>query len=226
MKKIFILHGWAYSTEKWEPFIKKLKSNKFEVEMLKIPGLTAPLDKVWDIDDYVEWLNKIIGQDKAVLLGHSNGGRIAIYFVDKYPGMIEKLILIDSAGIYHNELPIRLKRLLFGIAAKTGKKFGLNLTLKKLLYKLAREHDYEKANPIIQQTMRHLIRTDCSQVLKNIRIKTLIIWGGQDKITPVTDANILHKELSNSTLHIIDDARHSPMFTNPKEVSEIITKNL
>ena len=53
--KIFILHGWTYSTEKWNPLIDLIKKNGFEVEMLNVPGLTEKIDKPWNINDYVEW---------------------------------------------------------------------------------------------------------------------------------------------------------------------------
>lgn len=225
-KKIIILHGWAYSTEKWEPFIKELEK-KFEVEMLKIPGLTAPLDEVWNIENYVEWLNQIISKEKGkvILLGHSNGGRISLVFASKYPEKVEKLILIDSAGIYHNELPIRLKRLIFSVIAKAGARFTKSEKFRKVLYKFAREDDYKKANPIVAQTMVNLLKVDCSQMLKNIRIKTLIIWGGRDKITPLSDAKIMNDKIENSKLEIINGARHSPMFTHVKETSKIVIEN-
>src|SRR3989344_3554613 len=106
IKKIFILHGWTRSTGKWNPFVELLKRKGIEVNLLKIPGLTQKIDKVWQINDYVEWLIKIIG--------NSNGGRIALNFAIKYPDKLSNLILIDSAGIYHNELSLKIKRLFFG----------------------------------------------------------------------------------------------------------------
>lgn len=228
MKKIYILHGWAYSTEKWEPFVKELKRNKIEAEMLMIPGLTAALDKVWNIDDYTEWLNKIISKEKepVTLLGHSNGGRIALSFVSKYPEKVKKLILIDSAGIYHNELPIRFKRLIFGAIAKIGKGLTGSERMRKLLYRFAREHDYEKADPIAKKTMVNLIKTDIAQELKKINIKTQIIWGREDRITPLSDGKFINMKIKDSVLNIIENAKHSPMFTHPKEVTDVIFKNL
>src|SRR3989338_4234164 len=103
MKKIIILHGWAYSTDKWRPFIEELKKSGVKSKMIKIPGLTSPLDQVWNLDDYVEWLKKNLSKEKGkvILLGHSNGGRIALAFSAKYPEKVGKLILIDSAGIFH-----------------------------------------------------------------------------------------------------------------------------
>lgn len=224
MSKILILHGWAYSTEQWQPFVTVLKNNGFNVEMLKIPGLTEKLDSVWNIDNYVGWLNKKIGDKKAVLIGHSNGGRILLAFAAKHPEKIKHLVLIDSAGIYHDELPIRLKRFIFQSLAGAGKKVTKSDTLRKLLYKLARERDYEKAPPFLKQTMVNLINFDVTKLLNKIKVPTLIIWGGQDTTTPLSDGKLMHQLIKGSKLHIIKSAKHSPQFTHVDEVIQAIIK--
>src|SRR5579872_5354767 len=144
MKKLYILHGWAYSIEKWKPFLENVKKDKLEPVMLEIPGLTASLEQVWDIQNYVDWLKKILEKEdkKIILLGHSNGGRIALAFAAQYPEKIEQLILIDSAGIYHNEFTLQMKRIVFGFLSKIGKKVTNSTTAKKIFYKIVREHDY------------------------------------------------------------------------------------
>ncbi|OGE30701.1 hypothetical protein A3C59_03225 [Candidatus Daviesbacteria bacterium RIFCSPHIGHO2_02_FULL_36_13] len=223
--KILVLHGWTYSTEKWDPFMDII-SSKTDVELLKIPGLTEKLEAVWNLDNYVEWLKTKIGDSKVILIGHSNGGRISLAFANKYPEKVSKLILIDSAGIYHNELPIRLKRLVFKIIAKLGKKIINSEKLRKILYKLSREGDYENASPTVKKTMLNLITTDISFLLPEIKIPTLIIWGENDNTTPLKDGALMHKLIRGSKLKIISGARHSPQFTHPKEVAKIIYKNL
>lgn len=227
-KKIYILHGWAYSTEKWGPFLELLKKEGIETVVLNIPGLTAPLKEVWDLDSYIEWLHEIVAKEKGpvVLLGHSNGGRISLAFAAKYPGKVSQLFLIDSAGIYHNELPIRMKRYVFGKLAKFGKILTQSKRMKVLLYKFAREHDYEKADPIVKETMRNLIRADLRGRLGSISIPSTIIWGQNDKVTPVEDGNVLRDGLKDSSLHIIHGARHSPMFTHTEEVAKIVVRHL
>lgn len=227
ISKILILHGWAYSIEKWEPFTTSLQDNGFNVELLKIPGLTEKLDSVWNIDSYVEWLNRKIGKgEKVILIGHSNGGRILLAFAAKYPEKIKHLILIDSAGIYHDELPIRLKRFIFQSLAGVGKKFSKSDSLRKLLYKLARENDYEKAPPFVRQTMVNLINFDVTESLSKIKIPTLIIWGKEDKTTPLSDGQLIHKLIKGSKLHIIKTAKHSPQFTHVDEVTKVLTKEI
>lgn len=227
MKNIYILHGWTYTTEKWKPLIKELEKN-YQVKMLKIPGLTAPLEKVWEIDDYIEWLNNILKKEKEkiVLLGHSNGGLISLAYALKYPENVENLILIDTTGIYHKEFFLQLKRYILGSLAKVGKLMTDSPTLKKLLYKVAGEHDYERANLISRQTMRKLIKVDFQEHLNEIKIPTLIIWGKNDFVTPLKDAYVFHKKIYNSKLFIVDSARHSPQLTNHNEVVEIIKNNI
>src|SRR3989338_2459151 len=106
MKRIYILHGWTYSLYKWSQFIHCMKSMNFDPIMLTVPGLTEKSDKVWSLDDYMEWLKNELEAEPSIVVGHSNGGRIALSFASQYPEKIKFLILIDSAGIYHNELPI------------------------------------------------------------------------------------------------------------------------
>lgn len=224
--KLFVLHGWTYSTDKWEPFITALKNQGFNAQLLKIPGLTEKLETVWNIDNYIDWLDKKIGNEKVILLGHSNGGRMSLVYTLKHPHKVKHLILIDSAGIYHNELPIRLKRFVFKVVAKIGRKITKSETLRKALYKLSRESDYENASPLVKQTMVNLITYDLRNSLNQIKVPTLIIWGKNDKATPLSDGKLMHQLIPNSKMHIIQTARHSPQFTHVDEVIKTIIKEI
>lgn len=228
MKKIIILHGWTKTLDKWQGLIDALKEKGVLVDFPKIPGLTGKLEKVWELADYVKWLKIIIDKekDKVILTGHSNGGRIALAFVNKYPEKVEKLILVDSAGIYHNELPHRIKIFVFNTIAKIGKKITSSRILEDILYKLAREGDYRKSNQIMKQTMINLLKSDKNLNISRVSTPTLIIWGANDKITPLSDGLLMNKLIKNSKLEIIKDARHSPQFTHVKKVTDIILNNL
>lgn len=216
--KFLMLHGWSYSTDKWSAFIKLMREKGLKPQLLEIPGLTAPIDRPWILDDYVEWLKDKAGAEKITLVGHSNGGRISIAFTFKYPELVERLILIDSAGIYHKELPLRLKRFVFGNLARAGKKITNSQNGRKVLYKLARTTDYRDATPEMRQTMANLISADLAPELHKITAPTLIIWGAEDKITLLSDGKLMHDLIPNSRLHVVRGARHSPQFTHSKEV--------
>jgi pimeloyl-ACP methyl ester carboxylesterase len=226
-KKIYILHGWTTDITRWDPFLAELKKLKITPILLPIPGLTAPLDRPWNIDDYVQWLYEIVNKEpKIALLGHSNGGRIALSFAIKYPEEINQLFLLDSAGIYHNDFISRTKRNAFRTISKFGKKFTNSSSAKNLLYKLAQESDYKNANLIQQETMKKLVAVDLLPKLSEIKTQTYIIWGKNDQVTPYTDALILKSGIQNSKLFTIPEGTHSPQFTHTSEVVNIIKENL
>lgn len=222
--RIFILHGWSYTTDKWEPFLRLMQEKRLSPQLLAIPGLTAPIDRPWTLKDYREWLKKKVGREKVILIGHSNGGRISIAFALKYPELVERLILIDSAGLYHNELALRLKRFVFKNLARLGRKLGLGEARRPFLYKLARARDYKEADPLMRETMVNLTSVDLAPSLNKLRVPTLIIWGERDETTPLSDGKLMHKLIPHSNLHIVKDARHSPQFSHPDKVCVKINK--
>lgn len=226
--KIFVLHGWTYSSEKWGTFLDLLTKENLKAEVLKIPGLTGSIKRSWTIDDYVGWLKRALDKEKGkvILIGHSNGGRISLWFANKYPEKIKQLILIDSAGIYHSQLPMRLKRLAFKTIAKIGKKITSSKLLENLIYKVARAKDYKESSPVMKRALINLTQADRFLTLASLEVPTLIIWGKKDTITPLSDGLLMHKKIKNSKLVILDKARHSPQFTHPKGVVRIITEQL
>lgn len=234
LKKIYILHGWTYSIDgtdplsKWKPFVNELISIGLKPIFPRIPGITKNINQVWSLEKYIEWLKKIVDEEKekVILVGHSNGGRIAFSFAERYPEKVTHLILIDSAGIRHNKLPHRIKKFIFRSIAKLGKKLTSSEKFRLWLYKLAREGDYRKASPAQRQTMLNLINTDFTITLKKVKIPTLIIWGGNDNITPLPDGLLIHKLIKGSQLKVIEEGRHSPQFTHPKEVVKEINEYL
>ncbi|HEX7259646.1 MAG TPA: alpha/beta hydrolase [Candidatus Saccharimonadia bacterium] len=222
--KIYILHGWTYSTKRWEPLVAWLKQQGFEPEMLHVPGLTAESRDVWDVPKYVEWLNQATAKHPKpfVLMGHSNGGRIGLAFAARYPKRIHHLILVDSAGIYHNEPLLQLKRLVFGKVAKAGKALTSSAKIRAALYKIARAQDYHQAPPNMRTTMINMHEADKLLPVEQIFAPTTIIWGREDRVTPLADGQALEQRLPHAKLHIIEGGRHTPVYTHHEEVGQII----
>lgn len=223
-KKIYIVHGWTYDVSKWEPFLTEFKKLGFDIIFLNVPGLTAPIDRPYTLDDYVEWLNqKLVDEPNPIaLLGHSNGGRISIAYTLKYPQKVKNLILIGSAGVTQRDFLVLLKITFFGFLARIGrpfKKFGI---LRDLFYKIVREKDYKEANEVMQQTMSNLITVDLAPRLHEMQQPTLLIWGKRDGMTPLSSGKVMEKSFPHAELQVIDTAMHSPFATHPEQVIEII----
>ena len=226
MKKIYILHGWTYKKDKWEYFVAGLQDLGYDVVFPNIPGLTGPIDKPWDLSHYVDWLRGILAKETepVILLGQSNGGRIAISYASKYPEKVSELILIDSAGVYHDDFFTNFKKSFLKTVAKFGKVFTHSETIRKVFYKMIGVRDYQRANPIMRETMQNLIKVDSIPDAKKINLPVLLIWGKLDKTTPLSDGKAFAEAFPKAKLEVINGAMHSPQITHPEEVLSIINK--
>lgn len=195
-----------------------------------LPGFdnARPIKKSLNMNDYLLWLNKLIDRSsskKTILVGHSNGGRIAVCYCAKYQNKIEKMILINSSGIKPKNY---LKTKLFGSIAKYGKKI-LNVLknekLKKiaenLLYKAARESDYYVSPPHMKKTLQNMLKTNTEPLLSEIKCPVCLIWGKNDKVTPLWMGETMHKLLKKSRLHLVKDG-HNIHQSNPETLAKYI----
>lgn len=224
-KKVFIIHGWTYTLDAWKQLQAELNKRHIEPVMLHVPGLTSPSDQVWDINQYVAWLDKeLAGEEKPVVIGHSNGGRIALHYVQRYPGKLERLILIGSAGMPHADPKTTGKLKVLRLVAKAGKPLKSLPLIGKIFYKLIGAKDYHNAPPNMKRTMQNMLDTDKDINLSRIGIPVTLIWGREDRITPLEDGQKMAEAINNAKLHILDDARHSPYATQPEKVADIIER--
>lgn len=133
--KLYIIHGWTYTTAPWTRTIAQLEKKGMKIEMLNVPGLTTASKKVWTIEDYVRWADRNIPTG-SVALGHSNGGRILLNLCSEKPDKLKHLILLDAAGVYETSN----KR---DVARTLSKKFSFLKRIPgaaKIWHKIGRAH--------------------------------------------------------------------------------------
>ena len=224
---IIILHGWSINPEnslKWQSFRDALQKKGFNSDFLGLPGLSTPLHEIWNLGNYTQWLDEHIKKyPKVILLGHSFGGQIAARYTVAHPEKVEKLILIDSSGIRDHSLLATTKRTGFLFAAKMGKVFFQSPFFRNLLYTLARERDYQQAPPLLRRTMSSILDDEVVTDLDRISASTLLIWGADDRVTPLFLGKIFATKIRHNQFHTIPGARHSPQFTHTDQVVQLIT---
>ncbi len=164
--------------------------------------------------------------DKVVLLGHSFGGQIAAYLVATNPDIVDRLILSGPAVFRPKKYT---KRAIAYSISKIGKLFfKLPLIskyengLKNIFYNLIRAKDYHESSGIKRDIFKKIIRQDLSDVLPQISLPTLIIWGDSDAYLPISDAYKLNKLIKNSKLEIIKNGRHGLHLQMPEKLYKII----
>lgn len=215
--KLYIIHGWTYTTAPWEKTIASLGKLGLKVEMLNVPGLTASSSKVWTIEDYVRWADRNI-PDGAVALGHSNGGRILMNLCLAKPEKLSHLILLDSAGVY--ETPSKRD-----LARSVSKKLGFlgNIPgLAKIWQKLNGPSNQTKGPANMKKTLTNMLDSDKKLDISKIKVPTSILWGANDTVTPPHQAETIHHKITDSNLEIFPDWTHAPYISHPAELAKAI----
>ena len=212
-KVVLLLHGWGDDHTTFNDLQKSLSKN-FQVVSLDLPGFgkTQAPASIWGLDDYSGFISNFankIGLKIYALVGHSNGGAIAIRGIANKQLTTEKLILLASSGI-RGEYKGRNKAL--RLVTKTGKFLvkplpgRIQKKLRAKLYKsvgsdmLVAEH--------LQETFKKVVTDDVRLDAPKIGCKSLLIYGNQDTATPLKYAEMLDSKIPYSTLHIIKDAGH------------------
>lgn len=232
-KPIVLLHGWADRLETFHSISTQL-AKKYEVISVDLPGFgqtQAPV-KPWDLDNYASFmqafLEKLGISHVHAVIGHSNGGALAIRAIATDDLQPEKLVLLASSGVRDTE---KIKRAAQKAIAKTGKTalFWLPKTTKQKLQKrlYGTIGSDMLVAPHLQETFKLTVRQDIQQDAVKITIPTLLIYGELDKATPVdTVAKPLHTRIAGSYLKIIPGADHFVHQTAKEEVTKDVLEFL
>ena len=227
-KTLIFLHGWGVDSQTWLSLFGLLKDFSYTSYFIDLPGFGHSQTPAKDfyLDDYinvVENFVKRLGLKNIVLIGHSFGGRITIKLAVKKPDYLEKIILVDSAGIYHHGQVKTLKLLIASIIRPLFQ-FSFMQTFRQKIYQLTGNEEY-LAIPALSKTFSHVVNEDLTSYLSKIKLPTLIILGDKDhnEASTINDAQLMKKNIPNSKLEILKDAGHFSFLDQPEEfVKELI----
>jgi len=237
---VILLHGLGGSWQNWAFNIAPLAA-KYHVIALDQIGF-GKSDKPmvnYRIGTYVDFLDQFYKQlkiERASLVGNSMGGWIAAAYTAAHPEKVDRLVLEDAAGyappanfdyrVLYSLNPstrdamkqvaklVFYNQALFGTEAAIDQAMtarinaGDGYTIKSLTESIIRGEDFVDAQ------------------VKTIKQPTLIVWGKQDGLTPVSDGERFKRDISNSTLLVIDQCGHIPNVEKAVEFNAAVLKFL
>ena len=219
---VILLHGLADDVGVWGSVMPALaaKHRVIALDQVGFGRSDKPLLN-YRVSTFVDFLDGFLNELKikrASLVGNSLGGWVAADFALKHPDRIERLVLSDAAG--------------YAALAKTMDPRALNAL------RLASREDIRYLGPLTFRDKRFYEDVDLafkqrvtagdgytvSQILGSmirgedvldgqlgaIEKPTLILWGRDDKLIPVSFAARFNKEINASQLRIIDGCGHMP----------------
>ncbi len=232
-KAVLIIPGWGATVNTYMPIINSV-STYSTVYCLDMPGFGESEEPVtcWNLDNYVTFVIDFIKHQnikEVDLIGHSNGGRIIIKLMSKknLSFKVNKIILIASAGIVHKKtLSQNLKIKIFKFCKKILELKPIKATCPNLIPKLKNNfgsEDYRNASPVMKKTLVQLIEEDIREVLPNINVPILLIWGVNDTATPISDGEIMEKLIPDAALIKVENCSHYVFLERPTYVNKIIS---
>ena len=112
----------------------------------------------------------------------------------------DKMVITGGAGLKpKNTLKKVVKRFLFKI---------LKTFLPKDRLKRFYSSDYNSLSPIMQKSFVSVVNEHLDYCLQAIENKTFLVFGKNDKETPLYMAKKFNKNIKNSTLLVVEDAGH------------------
>ena len=229
---VVVLHGWGASIETVASIVTAL-APVARVHALDLPGFgqsdtpAAP----WGVEDYRRFLTSFLdalGIERASLVGHSNGGRVAIAMAaaDHASGRaprVARLLLLDSAGIRPKRtFTYRRKVAMARVGKHAAKRLGApGRGLRDALVGRAASADYAAASPAMRPTMVRLVNADLRELLPLIEVPTLLIWGSRDDATPLADARLMERLIPDAGLVVFDGAGHYSYLDQPARFATI-----
>jgi pimeloyl-ACP methyl ester carboxylesterase len=225
-KKVILLHGWSGSAGSWSSIEQAFKQKGYQCLSIPMPGFDLPQpEEVWGVHQYAEFVVSKLKQQQIkppyTLVGHSFGGRISIYIASMSPELVYRLILTDSAGVENRNTPklilVRIISKMFKTAELIPLVRNISRPLRSLVWRFTASPDYSKADPMMREILKKAVELNLTSYLKNIKAKTLVIWGDMDKVTLLSEARTLNRGITNSQLVLIQGAGHNAHLTHTGE---------
>ena len=242
-KAVILLHGFFYDSYLWAANIDVL-AEEFKVYALDLWGFGYSTRELMDYGyqlyaDQVLLFMDSLGIQRASLAGQSMGGGTAIMFCVKHRQRVNKLLLVDPAGI-PNPLPLtgkffnlpRIGELFLGLSTNAVRRKNLgNLWIhnKELLTEsyfenVTRFHKIKGTTEASLAILRQKFFDTLSDEIRRLGqedVPILIVWGREDKAVPLRCGREMHRILKGSRLEIIDDAGHVPNFERAEVFNQL-----
>jgi pimeloyl-ACP methyl ester carboxylesterase len=229
---VILIHGFLYDSYMWNKNIDAL-ADTFKVYAIDLWGFgystREPLDYGYPLyaDQLLEFMDTLDIQ-KASLIGQSMGGGTSIFFTVNHRDRVNKLILVDPAGM-PNPLPLlgkitnlpKVGEFLIGMKSDFYRKMVLNTTFihdkgvitESYLENVTRFHKIKGTSEVLLKILRkqffHTLPDEVHR-LGEMDVPILIIFGRQDKAIPLERGEEMHNILTGSRLEIFENAGHCP----------------
>lgn len=226
----------------WQPLLDQLAS-RYTVYAPEHPGTTpgdpraiAEAQTFWELLLIYDEAIRELGLHRPVVVGQSFGGMVAADLAATFPQLPSRLLLLSPLGLWRDDAPIPLMQMVAGPPDDVPKYLFAHPDSAAARAALALPADPAQIPRAIAQGAWNIGCTTkfawpiadhgLSRRLHRIAVPTLIAWGRQDALIPVSYAQEFARGIAGSQVEVIDDCGHVLQADQPERAWAVISKFL
>ncbi|AUP78852.1 alpha/beta fold hydrolase [Flavivirga eckloniae] len=236
---LVILHGFLGMSDNWKTLGRQFSEQGYQVHLVDQRNHGRSF---WDDNFSYEVLAEDLKQyctahnlDNIILLGHSMGGKTAMFFATHYPEMVSKLLVADISPrfypIHHDAILEGLEALDFNVIKSRGEAdkllgdyvsdFGTRQFLLKNLYWVEKGKLGLRINlKVLKEEVAEIGEALPTHAL--FEKDTLFLRGDRSEYIGVEDEGIISNHFTKAEIATISNSGHWLHAENPKDFFEAV----
>ncbi|PIW32038.1 MAG: alpha/beta hydrolase [Nitrosopumilales archaeon CG15_BIG_FIL_POST_REV_8_21_14_020_37_12] len=225
---LVLIHGLGASADRWDRVIPAF-SKDYHVIVPDLIGFGYSDKPLVDytpefFSDFLGKFFDVCGIDRSHIIGSSLGGQITIEYAYANPKRLDKLILVSPAGVMKQSTPAldayimaalypneQSAKNVFEMMEGSGKEVD-----KKIVDGFVERMQLPNAKLAFMSTILGLKNADViTPKLQSILAPTLIIWGSDDPVIPIQNADAFVSSLRDCRFFRMDGCGHTPYVQDP-----------
>lgn len=233
-KPLVIVHGFLGMSDNWKSLGIKFSQAGYQVHMLDLRNHGRSLHSeefnyevmVQDVYEYCVAHNL----SKIVLLGHSMGGKLAMFFAHKYPDLLDKIIIADIGPRYYklhhidimnglNQVDFSVKPSRSDVEVILKKHISeegvIQFLMKSLYWKEPGQLDFRFNVPVFDKNIEEIGKEFPEE--NTINLPTLFLSGTNSNYIKSSDHEAILKQFPKGKIVDIKNAGHWLHAENPAD---------
>jgi len=219
---LLLLHGWGSSAQNMRPLAEAL-ADSYRVHTIDLPGHGAspPPPAPWGVPEHADLIHAYIDDEirgPVTIIGHSNGGRIALYMASTpaHADRIDRLVLISPSGVQperswtyalRSGLATALKAPLQALPSPIRAP-ALDWLRHSLVWRLLGSSDYNTLSGVMRETFVKTVNYHLDGALRRVEVPTLLFWGTDDAAISRRQVETIESAIEDCGLVELEGAGH------------------
>lgn len=230
---LLLLHGWGSNAQLMRPLAEAF-ADAHRVYNIDLPGHghSPPPPEPWGVPEHADLVAALIEEridgEPVTVIGHSNGGRIALYMAStaELKPLVDRLVLISPSGItpersWRTRLRAGLAKALkapFEPLPEPLREPAMDWLRHSLVWRTLGSSDYNALDGVMRATFVKTVNHHLDGPVHRIDVPTLLFWGDQDTAISRRQMAFLEDAIEDAGLVVLEGAGHYGHLDDPATV--------